>query len=273
MRDDQLASSRLLLRAQSAWAQWSLHCATVAVLFSTAASLARYHVLGSPDIVMACLREADCVAFPSAIDIGKCAPEDLKEVRIRVRNLALSPIVITGMKRSCRCILTESLPMHVAGGSVVDLIVTAKFGEAVGPFSLTAVLYTTSVSCPRLPLVFNGTMVHLGFSWVGVANLPPHAWTPPRHHEPRVVFGKALPSPHGLPRESSERRKLAKAAVLPTKFLEGPKLVPHVPSARLYFASEADFGQGLLAAASSKLGRTTVKHHAIGVHSPRQELW
>ena len=106
----------------------------------------------------------------------------------------------------------------LAARGVVLVLVSLPYGAAAGilarDVSPAAVIWQAIARAGFIILV------HPGFLWVGVANLPSHSWNLPRHLQPQILFGPPLPSPYGPPWRGG---KLTQSPVSPTKFPEGPK--------------------------------------------------
>lgn len=135
---------------------WILECLFVSLLVCAGAFVGMCLVFRSPEAAMAYIRGADVIASPSVIDFGDCAPGQVKEVRIKLMNLANSMRTITGMKRSCSCILSQSLPMQIAGDCADDLMISVLCRKTPGSFTLEAIVYTDSHASPQIPVVFTG---------------------------------------------------------------------------------------------------------------------
>jgi hypothetical protein len=80
------------------------------------------------------------------------------EVDLVLRNQALHPVRVVGIKSTCQCIATDALFREVSPGSTEIVKVRVKLNQA-GPFRQQILFYFDAGSKSRMLVALNGTAI------------------------------------------------------------------------------------------------------------------
>lgn len=87
------------------------------------------------------LNGIDYVVEPTRVDVGSGTSGEKRTAAIHIRNLSFKPIQVVGLKVTCSCVSSESLPFDVEPREIRDFELVVSIGGASTDFERVAVLF------------------------------------------------------------------------------------------------------------------------------------